>query len=236
MRQLWTSTNLFTKNAASENTPLAQKEARFLSAPKFAVVGASSDTSKNGSKASALRYLIKQRKDVVPINLKASEIQGLKCLKELSELPDPTRTSVSIVVPPKVTLDIVQQAKALNIFALWLQPGAEDAVVVKFIQADAELNERSVYLAHALDVSGTSSAAAGLDEDIDVCLFHDPLPSTTETEGGKNSSDAAPLGASNLVASLKHDTLSLSELAPDDSMRETGEHILDLGEEIPGLA
>ncbi|KAJ7640537.1 CoA binding domain-containing protein [Mycena rosella] len=127
----------------TKTTVLSQKEARFLSAPKYAVVGASTDTSKNGSKA--LKWLVDQRKDVTPVNLKAIEIQGLKCVKALSELPDPTHTSVSIVVHPKTTLQILQQAKALGIFALWLQPGAEDDAVVKFIEADAQLEERCIY-------------------------------------------------------------------------------------------
>ncbi|KAJ7935567.1 CoA-binding protein, partial [Mycena leptocephala] len=115
----------------------------FLSAPKFAVVGASTDPSKNGSKA--LKWLVEQHKDVVPVNLEATEIQGIKCIKSLSELPDPTHTSVSIVVPPKVTLSILQQAKSLGVFALWLQPGAEDDTVVEFIEADAQLRDRCVY-------------------------------------------------------------------------------------------
>jgi hypothetical protein len=32
-----------------------------------------------------------------------------------------------------VTLEILRQASALGIFAVWLQPGAEDDAVVKFI-------------------------------------------------------------------------------------------------------
>jgi predicted CoA-binding protein len=96
---------------------LEQKKTLFLSAPKFAVVGASMNDSKNGSKVGypngnnpdkpdhgvqALKWLVEQHKDVVPVNLEATEIQGIKCIKSLSELPDPTHTSVSIVVPPKV--------------------------------------------------------------------------------------------------------------------------------------
>lgn len=50
----------------------------------------------------ALKWLVEQHKDVVPINPEASEIQGIKCMKTLSELPDPTHTAVSVVVHPKV--------------------------------------------------------------------------------------------------------------------------------------
>ncbi|KAF7365290.1 CoA-binding domain-containing protein [Mycena venus] len=134
---------------ATKNNALQQKQGRFLSASHFAVVGASTNPAKNGSKA--LKFLLGQHKDVVPINPNATtDIQGLKCLKALSELPDPTHTSVSIVVPPNVTLDILKQAKALNVFALWLQPGAEDDAVEKFIQADPQFEERCIYNSHAL--------------------------------------------------------------------------------------
>jgi hypothetical protein len=34
---------------------------------------------------------------------------------------------------PQVTLEILRQASALGIFAVWLQPGAEDDAVLKFI-------------------------------------------------------------------------------------------------------
>jgi hypothetical protein len=34
---------------------------------------------------------------------------------------------------PQVTLEILRQASVLGIFAVWLQPGAEDDAVLKFI-------------------------------------------------------------------------------------------------------
>ncbi|KAJ7202265.1 hypothetical protein C8J57DRAFT_1016636, partial [Mycena rebaudengoi] len=51
----------------------------------------------------ALKWLLEQRKDFVPINLKETEIQGLKCLKSISELPDLKNTAVCIVVKPNVS-------------------------------------------------------------------------------------------------------------------------------------
>ncbi|KAJ7833647.1 kinase-like domain-containing protein [Mycena olivaceomarginata] len=127
----------------SKVSVVCQKQDLFLSAPKFAVVGASANPAENGYKA--LKFLLEKSKDVVPINPSASEIQGINCLKTLSELPDPTHTSVFIVAPPNVTFEVLKLAKALNIFALWLQPGAEDDAVVKFIQADPQLEGRCLY-------------------------------------------------------------------------------------------
>jgi hypothetical protein len=45
----------------------------------------------------------------------------------------------------QVTFEVLKLAKALNIFALWLQPGAENDAVVKFIQADPQLEGRCLY-------------------------------------------------------------------------------------------
>lgn len=43
-----------------------------------------------------------------------------------STLPFPTETSLSIITQPSVTLQILQEAKAAGIPAVWLQPGSFD--------------------------------------------------------------------------------------------------------------
>ncbi|KAJ7929605.1 CoA-binding protein, partial [Mycena leptocephala] len=103
----------------------------FLSAPSFAVVGASDDETKFGT--IVFKTMLDQGMDVVPINPFVSESQGIPCLDSLTEIADPTRTSISVVTQPSVTLEILRQASALGIFAVWLQPGAEDDAVLKFI-------------------------------------------------------------------------------------------------------
>jgi len=217
---------------------LEQKRALFLSAPHFAVVGASTNDTKNGSKA--LKWLVKQNKDVVPVNPNATEIQGLKCIKSLSELRDPAHTSVAIVVPPKTTLDVLKLAKSLGIYAVWIQPGAEDDAVVEFIEADAQLKARCVYREHALHTTIHSAmvmlaANTTLHTDtLGPCLFAESTVSATAS-----LPVAAPLVASNVVAGVKHVLSPPStppvnkslKLSPDDD----SSHVTDLGEEIPGL-
>ncbi|KAJ7230951.1 hypothetical protein C8J57DRAFT_982757, partial [Mycena rebaudengoi] len=73
-------------------------------------------------------------KDAVPIHLTATEVQGVKYLKSIAELPDPKNTAVCIVVLPAATLEIITQAKALGVFVVWLQPGTEDNSVIDFIE------------------------------------------------------------------------------------------------------
>ncbi|KAJ7194889.1 NAD-binding protein [Mycena rebaudengoi] len=98
----------------------------FLSAPSFAVVGASNNETKFGTIFSAAS-------------------QGIPCLPSLADLPDPSHTSVSIVTPPSVTLEILKQVAALGIFAIWLQPGAEDAAIRAFIANSTALSGRSIF-------------------------------------------------------------------------------------------
>ncbi|KAJ6526082.1 CoA-binding protein, partial [Mycena capillaripes] len=103
----------------------------FLSAPSFAVVGASDDEAKFGT--IVLIFVRQQGLNDVPINPLISESQGVPCIDTLASLPDPAHTSISIVTQPAVTLQILQHASALGIFAVWLQPGAQDDAVLQYI-------------------------------------------------------------------------------------------------------
>ncbi|KAJ7294004.1 hypothetical protein C8J57DRAFT_1270594 [Mycena rebaudengoi] len=118
-------------SAASQVALFESRKELFLSAPSFAVVGASGDESKYGT--IVFKTLLDQGVDVVPINPFSPTSQGIPCLHSLADLPDPSRTSISIVTQPSVTLEILKQAEDLGIFAVWLQPGAEDAAVLEFM-------------------------------------------------------------------------------------------------------
>ncbi|KAF7299068.1 CoA-binding domain-containing protein [Mycena indigotica] len=122
---------------------LEQKQRHFLSATKYAVVGAANDTTKFGFKD--LKWLHDLGKDVVAVNIKPEKVLGHECYESLAQLPDPTHTSVVIVVPPKATLEVLKQAASLGVFAFWLQPGTEDDDVVKFIKANPALDDISLY-------------------------------------------------------------------------------------------
>ncbi|ORX99655.1 NAD(P)-binding protein [Basidiobolus meristosporus CBS 931.73] len=97
--------------------------AKHFKAQAFAVVGASSDEAKFGNKV--LRWYIAANKYVIPINPREKLIEHIPCMKSLGELLDPQHTSISVITPPKVTSDILRQAKELNIHSVWLQPGSE---------------------------------------------------------------------------------------------------------------
>lgn len=111
---------------------LTQIQNLFFSSPKFAVVGASKDQSKFGTKV--LKWYQARDIDVTPIHPKEAELEGLATIPGLTNLPDPSHTSVSVITPAKITLSLLQQAKELDVPALWLQPGAEDEAVRNFIK------------------------------------------------------------------------------------------------------
>jgi predicted CoA-binding protein len=71
-----------------------------------------------------LRAYQQRQRLVYPINPAATDIEGLQAYADLSSVPQPLH-GVSIVTPPEVTEQIVEQAARLGIRYLWMQPGAE---------------------------------------------------------------------------------------------------------------
>ncbi|KAG6329748.1 hypothetical protein ID866_9341 [Astraeus odoratus] len=109
-----------------------EKQKRFLSLPEFAVVGASTDQSKWGTKI--LQWYIARHRPVTPVHPKVDELEGIKTVRSIADLSSPTATGLSIVTPAKITLDLLKQAKELSIPAIWIQPGASDVACIDFIR------------------------------------------------------------------------------------------------------
>lgn len=61
--------------------------------------------------------------------------------------------SLTASVRAQVTLGVLEQAKALNVPALWLQPGAEDENVVRYINENG-LAEKVIYGGPCILVEG----------------------------------------------------------------------------------
>jgi len=95
----------------------------------FAVVGASRDPKKYGYQV--YRDLKKAGYEVYPVNPNTDKILGDRCYPDLGVLstkPD----VVDVVVPPKVTEEIVKTCKRLRITKVWMQPGSESENAIKF--------------------------------------------------------------------------------------------------------
>ncbi|KAF8893513.1 NAD(P)-binding protein [Infundibulicybe gibba] len=148
----------------------------FVGTPFFAVIGASKDKTKFGTKV--LQWYQERSFNVTPVHpvqqiqQKEAELEGLKTLGSLSQLPSPKETAISVITPPKacdkahqygysslmsfctkVTLGILEQAKELSIPAIWLQPGAEDPAVIDYIKEHG-LADRVIYGGPCILVEG----------------------------------------------------------------------------------
>ncbi|KAF9512828.1 hypothetical protein BS47DRAFT_1344933 [Hydnum rufescens UP504] len=103
--------------------PQAQKQ--FLASSEFAVIGASTNKEKYGSRV--LKWYVDRKKPVTPIH----------------------------PLPPifKITLGVLRDVKDLDIPAVWIQPGAEDDAVKSYID-EAGLADRVVLGGPCILVSG----------------------------------------------------------------------------------
>ncbi|CAE6462444.1 unnamed protein product [Rhizoctonia solani] len=126
-------------------------EALFFKSSQFAVVGASKDQSKYGTKI--LKWYLDRQIAVTPVHPKEPELEGIKAVPKLAGLASPDKTSVSIVTPPNVTLGILKEGKELGVPAFWIQPGAENDEVRKYV-IDAGLSEKVVLGGPCVLVSG----------------------------------------------------------------------------------
>jgi predicted CoA-binding protein len=99
----------------------------FLAGKRFAVVGASTDREKYGNKV--LRVYQQNQIEAVPVNPTADEVEGLKAYPDLPSIPGDI-DGISIITPPRVTEQVVNQALALGIKNIWMQPGAESKAAI----------------------------------------------------------------------------------------------------------
>ncbi|KAL0579049.1 hypothetical protein V5O48_002942 [Marasmius crinis-equi] len=135
---------------------MANAREDFFKQKHFAVVGASKDQTKYGTKV--LKWYQARDIDVTPIHPVQSELEGLKTIKSVAELATPTETSISIITPAPITLEVLKKASELNVPSIWLQPGAEDATVIEFID-NSDLKGKVVYGGPCVLVEGDSLRA-----------------------------------------------------------------------------
>jgi uncharacterized protein len=101
---------------------------RFFASEAFGVIGASANREKFGNKV--LRVYLQHNRKAIPVNPKEKEIEGIPCVESIEELP-PNAKSISIITPPHVTEQMVDNAIAKGIKNIWMQPGAESPAAVE---------------------------------------------------------------------------------------------------------
>ncbi|GAB6170610.1 CoA-binding protein [Paradesulfitobacterium aromaticivorans] len=100
----------------------------FLKQDNWAVVGVSADPSKYGNKV--YLQLKKAGYNVYGVNPNLDSFDGDKIYPNLGALPI-VPDAVSVVVPPKVTEQVVKNCIDLGIKRVWMQPGSENEEAVR---------------------------------------------------------------------------------------------------------
>jgi len=105
---------------------------KFLSAKAFGVVGASANREKFGNKV--LRCYQQHGYKAFPVNPREKLVEGLPAVASVKDLP-PEVEALSIITPPSVTEQVVEEAIARGIRHVWMQPGAESPKAVERAQS-----------------------------------------------------------------------------------------------------
>ena len=106
--------------------------AAFLAGGPHAVVGASRDRDKYGNKV--LRCYLQHGRRVFPVNPQSGQIEGLAAYGDLGTLPEPVH-GISVITPPRISEWVIEQAAALGIEQVWMQPGAESIAAIARAEA-----------------------------------------------------------------------------------------------------
>ncbi|KAI0645883.1 CoA binding domain-containing protein [Trametes meyenii] len=143
---------------------LVDPQEKFLSSPKYGVVGASKVQTKYGTKV--IKWYQVRSKDVTLIH--SIQLEGLKMIDAVSELSALVETNFDHVPPPyltvcvtQVTLGVLEQAKALGVPALWFQPGAEVEAVITYVKENG-LEDKVIYGGPCILVEGDSGIIQSL--------------------------------------------------------------------------
>jgi len=97
-----------------------------------AVIGASSDRRKFGNKA--LRAFRHHGDTVIPINPRASEIEGERAYASVLDYPGKI-DEATVYLPPEIGVNVMDEIAKKGIKVVWLNPGADHDDVVARAQA-----------------------------------------------------------------------------------------------------
>lgn len=97
----------------------------------YAVIGVSRNPEKYGHRV--YKDLKNAGYKVYPINPNIESLLGDKVYPTLESLPEKPDV-VDVVVPPKITEEVVKTCKKLGIARVWLQPGSESDAAIRFCQ------------------------------------------------------------------------------------------------------
>jgi uncharacterized protein len=102
---------------------ISEREGRAMAQKRVAVVGASADRSKYGNKA--VRAYRNAGWTVFPVHPTLREVEGLEAYPSLDALPVAELDRVSLYVPARIGIQILDQVARKRARELWLNPGSE---------------------------------------------------------------------------------------------------------------
>ncbi|EAQ80495.1 CoA-binding protein [Blastopirellula marina] len=94
-----------------------------MNKPTVAILGASTHRSKYGNKS--VRAHLQQGFEVYPINPQAGEIEGLQAYAKLADLPIDKLDRISVYLPPKIGIELLEEIAAAGATEVFFNPGAE---------------------------------------------------------------------------------------------------------------
>lgn len=100
----------------------------FLEKKNWAVVGVSPNKFKFGYKI--FKILKDNGYNVYPVNPFYDEVEGIKIYSSLSEIGEDIEV-IDFVVPPKATIEYLDEARELGIENLWFQPDTFNDEVIE---------------------------------------------------------------------------------------------------------
>jgi predicted CoA-binding protein len=105
----------------NQNPPLMKDAIRaFLESKQVAIVGASANKDNFGR--SLMVELLKKEYQVIPVNPKCSEVEGVGCVATVRDLPAGVE-SVILAVPPGLTDEVVDQCIGTSVKRVWMIRG-----------------------------------------------------------------------------------------------------------------
>ena len=93
-----------------------------------AIIGASSNRAKFGNKS--LRAHQQAGYQVFAVNPNENEVEGLPTYPSVADVPVERLDRVSMYVPPKVGLTVIDEIAAKGCDQLWLNPGSESKELI----------------------------------------------------------------------------------------------------------
>lgn len=119
----------------------------FLEPGKFAFVGLSRDPKKFSR--AAFKELKSKGYEIFPVNPNLDEIDGIKCYKDISEVPSEVKHAL-FMTPKENTAGAMENAIHHGFTHIWIQQGAETKEALELAeQSGVKLISKTCILMHA---------------------------------------------------------------------------------------